>query len=228
MVFHPSVNTMAKTKLTWFKFNPDDWLTGKIQRLDLNVQALFIVLVCRYWKKEGAMTVEEAESEIDKPTVDILISRKIVKVEAGFIRIDFMDELFNEIGQTSQKAREAAKKRWGKSETPPPDGDKKPKKAAVTVDWEKLRLTFNQITGRDTRVVDDGVKKSFVARLKSGYTRVDMLAVIQAAADDPFHKESGMKYVTLEYISRPKTVAKYIGAAKPAAKVKPVEKEYTR
>ena len=67
-------------KLQWFKFSPTDWIMGKIQRCPDDTQARYMRLVCLYWNKECSLTIEDAEIEIDKHHLDVLISKKIVKV----------------------------------------------------------------------------------------------------------------------------------------------------
>jgi len=81
-------------KLVWFKFSPRDWVMGKIQRCPEVTQARFIRLCCLYWNKECCISLEDAEIEIDKEHLDILISKKVILVENDFIKINFLDENF--------------------------------------------------------------------------------------------------------------------------------------
>lgn len=92
-----------------------DWVMGKIQKCPEVTQARFVRLLCLYWNKECDMTVEDAEIEIDKDHLDILISKRIVRVDdAGLLSITFLDEQMMEIGESREKKREAANKRWQK------------------------------------------------------------------------------------------------------------------
>lgn len=102
-------------KLQWFKFAPTDWIMGKIQRCPDDTQARYMRLVCLYWNKECSLSIEDAEIEIDKNHLDILISKKIVKVISDFIKISFLDEQFESILETSKKNSENVLKRWNKS-----------------------------------------------------------------------------------------------------------------
>ena len=63
-------------KLQWFKFTPSDWMMGKIQRCPEITQARFMRLCCLYWNKECLLSIEDAEIEIDKEHLDILIAKK--------------------------------------------------------------------------------------------------------------------------------------------------------
>lgn len=101
-------------KLQWFKFTPTDWIMGKIQRCPEITQARFMRLICLYWNKECVLSYEDAEIEIDKEHLDILISKKIIKIEDNFLLIEFLNEQLENIAETSQKRREAVLQRWAK------------------------------------------------------------------------------------------------------------------
>lgn len=105
-------------KLQWFKFAPTDWIMGKIQRCPEITQARFLRLICLYWNKECQLSYEDAEIEIDKEHLDILISKKIIKNNNKFICIDFLNEQFKEIECSKEDKSTSAKignlKRWHK------------------------------------------------------------------------------------------------------------------
>ncbi len=102
-------------KLTWFKFTPSDWVMGKIQRCPEITQARFIRLCCVYWNKDCVLTYDEADIEVDKEHLDILINKKVIKLESGFIGIEFLNEQLVSIAKTSEKRRIAVNERWSKS-----------------------------------------------------------------------------------------------------------------
>lgn len=77
------------------------------------------------------------------------------------------------------------------------------------VDWDKLLIQFNEITGKKTKVLNSKTKNSIIARLKEGYEKKDLLVAIQNCYKDPYHKETNHKYLTLEFISRPDKMEKY-------------------
>lgn len=78
----------------------------------------------------------------------------------------------------------------------------------LTVDFDKLKVEFNNLTGKKTRVVSLKVKNQIKARLKEGYSKQDLWNAIVNCFNDPYHKENP-KYLTLEFISRPDKMEKY-------------------
>lgn len=100
--------------LSWFKFTPSDWIMGKIQRTPEITQARFMRLICLYWNKQCILSYEDAEIEIDKEHIDILLSKKIIKLENDFLIIEFLNEQMGTISETSQKRKEAVLQRWAK------------------------------------------------------------------------------------------------------------------
>jgi len=78
----------------------------------------------------------------------------------------------------------------------------------LSVDWEKLKNNFNELTGKKTKVVSTKVKGQINARLKEGYTKQDIWNAILNCFNDPYHKENP-KYLTLEFISRSDKMEKY-------------------
>jgi hypothetical protein len=101
-------------KLQWFKFTTMDWMMGKIQKCPEVTQARFLRLCCLYWNKDCNLSIEDAEIEIDKEHLDILLSKKIIKIVDDLIIIEFLNEQLNGICETSIKRRDAVNKRWEK------------------------------------------------------------------------------------------------------------------
>jgi len=79
----------------------------------------------------------------------------------------------------------------------------------LKIDWEKLINQFNEITSKNAKVINQQVKNKILARLKEGYTKQDLLNAIQNCFNDPYHKETNHKYLTLEFISRTDKMEKY-------------------
>ena len=82
-------------------------------------------------------------------------------------------------------------------------------KEITDIDWDKLLNQFNKITGKNTKVINQQVKNKILARLKEGYTKQDLLNAIQNCFNDPYHKETNHKYLTIEFISRSDKMEKY-------------------
>lgn len=101
-------------KLQWFKFSYADWRMGKIQRCSEITQARFINLCCLYWSKEANLSYEDAEIEIDKEHLEVLLSKKIIERDDEHIFIKFLDEQLEDIAETSKGKSKAANIRWKK------------------------------------------------------------------------------------------------------------------
>jgi len=103
-------------KLQWFKFSYANWRMGKIQRCSEVTQARFLNLCCLYWSKECFLSYEDAEIEIDKDHLDILIKKKIIYINEDMISISFLDEQFAEIQENNNNKRKSGiignLKRW--------------------------------------------------------------------------------------------------------------------
>jgi uncharacterized phage protein (TIGR02220 family) len=192
---------------------------GKIQRCPEITQARFMRLICLYWNKECLLSFEDAEIEIDKEHLDILINKKIVKVEDTFLIIDFLNEQLGCIAETSEKRRKAVLLRWAKvkqndtsvlqtdtsvlqSDTDKSRVEKDKRNNIEPINWSILLDFFNQVTGKKCKVVPDKAKKQFNARLKENFTKEDIANAIQNAYNDKYHKETNHQYLTLEFISR--------------------------
>ena len=103
-------------KLQWFKFSILDWNMGKIQRAPEITQLRFLRLCCLYWNKECNLSFEDAQIEIDKEHLEILLTRKIVKLNDGIIKIEFLDEQYVSVLVNSEKRQKAANTRWSKND----------------------------------------------------------------------------------------------------------------
>lgn len=82
---------MAK-ELPFFKFNPTEWLIGKISFQSLEVQGAFIQCCCMFWKNSGVIKVDDIDYRIGKDNLSRLIEFDFIKVEDGFLRIEFLEE----------------------------------------------------------------------------------------------------------------------------------------
>jgi len=96
-------------KLQWFKFTYSDWMMGKIMKCPEVTQARFIKLCCLYWNKETDLTCDDSIIEVDQEHYDILLSKKVIKVEGDNIVIEFLDEQYDQVMETSKKASIAGK-----------------------------------------------------------------------------------------------------------------------
>lgn len=174
----------------------------------------------------------------DAELVDLLIENNLLKQIDGFIKINFLDEQKFERGEQSKvkskgglasaEAKRLAKIQQTSNTTSTESQhvlkycstesqvlredkkreDNKKVNNDLSVNWDALLNQFNSITGKHQKVVDDKVKRQVMARLKSGYTKNDIVTAITNCFKDPYHIENP-KYLTLEFISRPDKMATY-------------------
>lgn len=85
-----------------------------------------------------------------------------------------------------------------------------PKIKSADIDDKKLLIVFNEILGKNARIVPPKAKAQLKARLKEGYNKKDFIAAITNASKDPFHKESSYKNITLEFITRPDKFERFV------------------
>tara|TARA_R110000772_G_scaffold178012_1_gene289499 strand:+ start:997 stop:1626 length:630 start_codon:yes stop_codon:yes gene_type:complete len=88
--------------------------------------------------------------------------------------------------------------------------EKVQEKEKTNIDSNKLLSVFNSILGKKTRVVPDKANKQLKAALKAGYSKDDIVTAITNASKDPHHVDSNYKYLTLEFITRPDKLDRFI------------------
>jgi len=81
--------------------------------------------------------------------------------------------------------------------------------ASELIDWNNLLIFFNSTTGKKSKLINNKTKASLKARLKEGYTKLDIKEAIKNCYADPYHKETNHKYLTLEFISRAEKLDRY-------------------
>jgi uncharacterized phage protein (TIGR02220 family) len=94
----------------------------------------------------------------------------------------------------------------------------KPKKADTDTDTvndtdinsSKLLSVFNSLLGKQAKVVNAKTKTQIKQRLKEGYTKDDIVNAIRNASKDPFHIESNYKYLTLEFLTKPDKLDRFV------------------
>lgn len=70
------------------------------------------------------------------------------------------------------------------------------------IDFEKLLSFYNEMFDRRCRVIPNAVKQKFNARMRDGYTKDNIIHAMVNAKKEKNHKESGYKWLTLEFFSR--------------------------
>ena len=97
------------TDLPWFKFNPNQWLTGTISFLSLKQQGSFMKAVCYYWSKECKVPFEQYK-RIIPDDYESLIKVGIVKQKNKNIVIDWLDKQYKERKEAHNKRVESGRK----------------------------------------------------------------------------------------------------------------------
>lgn len=82
-------------ELPYFKFYPNQWITGSIMFKDLDVQGAFMKICCYYWSKECNVSREQIKSLVPKQWSELLDSQ-LLKIDGDNIRIKWLDEQFEE------------------------------------------------------------------------------------------------------------------------------------
>lgn len=80
---------------------------------------------------------------------------------------------------------------------------------AEKIDFEKLKDFINQKTGRNFKVINKKLQGKYLARLKEGYSKQDILDAVSNAVKSDYHKGEKFKYLTPEFFSRSETLDKY-------------------
>ena len=95
---------------------------------------------------------------------------------------------------------------------------------AEKIDFEKLKDFINQKTGRGFKVINKNVKGKYLARLKDGYSKQDILDAVSNSIKSDFHKGENFKYLTPEFFSRSVTLDKYSNVNKSEINKEPTKK----
>lgn len=87
--------------------------------------------------------------------------------------------------------------------------EKEGKEEINTINFDKLLLFLNSLTKRNFKVINEATKKKYLARLKEGYTSIDIANAMKNAVNSDYHKENNFTYLTPEFFSRAVTLDKY-------------------
>lgn len=232
---------MAKN-FPYFKFTVSEWMTGDIVFEDFATQGLFINICALYWQRDGNLTMMDIVKRYKNPKELNALKGKFIIQKGKKISIKFLDEQLIDANHISKinSINGSLGGRPKKSENKPTAFDSlnenkptvnrnkanknknKNKKENVVVDWVVLLQQFNQITEKDCKVISDDVKSQIIERLTEGYSKQQFLDAITNCYNDKFHKESGHRYLTLEFISRPDKFEKFVNI-----KPKKIQKDKT-
>ena len=95
-----------------FKFDADEWLTGKIQLLSAQEKGIFIDLVARIWKENGALKNTEVLPRLVRvpkatlaKSLDAFIQLGIMVEKDGFLSVKFVDAQLEARREYAEKQR---------------------------------------------------------------------------------------------------------------------------
>lgn len=92
------------------------------------------------------------------------------------------------------------------------------KEEEVALRFKKFMEWFNETTKRKFRE-SDSLKKSFGARLRTGYTPEQIAVALKNMLADKYHKETNFKYITPEFLLRQTKLDMYLNDSAPVKKV---------
>jgi len=78
-------------ELPYFKFYPNQWITGSISFMDLDVQGAFMKVCCYYWSKECKVSRKQIKTLIPKQW-SALLDAELFKIDNETISIKWLDE----------------------------------------------------------------------------------------------------------------------------------------
>ena len=218
---------MAK-ELPYFKFETSEWDNGTIQMCSRETKGLFIDLCSMYWARLGDIKTKLALQKLcngNANALQELIEEDIIQILDEKIVIYFLDEQLKEFNAVSDKRKKAANKRW---EQPTENKavnanalqvqnksnaireEKRKEEKIIDIDSSKLLSLFNSILGKQTRIINTKTKNQIKDRLKEGYTKEDIVNAIRNASKDPHHIDSNYKYLTLEFLTKPDKLDRFV------------------
>lgn len=135
-----------------------------------------------------------------------------------YIRFLAKCRLWNSNNHTSEQSEKNptlfGNKSENDSEKNPTDSKNSLSDSEVKIDFKRLLDFFNMQTGKKSRVINETVKRSYRARIREGYTKMDIINSIQNAVKNEYHRNTNFQHLTLEFFSRSKILDKYSQSVK--------------
>ena len=220
---------MAK-ELPYFQFEPAEYLTKDISFCSLSAQGLFINICSYYWQRECKLTKEQFLKRLNNELeFNELLNEEVFSIDdEGFISIKFLDLQYAKATNKSVTNSENGSKggRPKKAKINPNETEIKANQNPIKseskgireenikeeniIDSSKLLSLYNSILGKTARVVNTKTKSQIKQRLKEGYTKEDIVKAITNASKDPHHIDSNYKYLTLEFLTKPDKLDRFV------------------
>jgi len=100
---------MAK-ELPYFKFEPAEWLAGRISLEPYEIQGAYISICSLYWQKLSEITERDAKLRIGSDLLSNLIDKEFIVLDKDYISIKWLDAQLEERKVVSEKRRKAGAK----------------------------------------------------------------------------------------------------------------------
>ena len=137
---------MAK-ELPYYRFNPDEYLTGDITFESYECQGVFKLACCFYWKSDCDITLQKLFKRIPNAEhlLKKLIESKIIKhfEESDKIKINFLHKQYQPLISISESRKNAAEVRWSK------ERDNKQVKSKSNASAEHLNIYKDNNNNKD-------------------------------------------------------------------------------
>jgi hypothetical protein len=105
-------------ELPYFKFFPNEWLSGDVTLEQMELQGVFINVCAIYWSKECRVAMARLSQRYGE-AIARLLENGLLKEKEGFAVINFLDEQWVELSQyhqiNSNNGKKGAEVRWGKN-----------------------------------------------------------------------------------------------------------------
>lgn len=203
LLSNPDITLRAKGLFAFIQGKPDKW-SFSAERI-------------AFENKEGVQSVRSALQELEKFGY---LRRLKTKNEKGHWEIDYIlhskpenpaDEiptLGNRPTETHTTENPTSGNHTNNSNT---DIIKKDNNTINNnnINFDKLLSFLNSKTDRNFKLVNKEVQGKYLARLKEGYSKQDILDAISNAVKSDYHKGENFKYLTPEFFSRSETLDKY-------------------
>lgn len=213
-----------KRDLSFFKFDPSEWLLGNISRESWEVQGAFISICANYWLRRGDINVEAILNQKGtKKTfcLDLLqkLSQYMTINEDKTVSISFLDEQFakiealsktrSNVGRTGGLKSGEARANQTRTKKEPNTNQNEHNKDIISKDIYVGFVKFlNSELKRDYKGTQSS-RKQFNARIKEGFTLEDFKQAVRNAKADPFHKENGYRYITPDFLTKSDKLDKF-------------------
>ena len=145
-------------ELPYFKFEPNEWITGSIQFCSYAEKGIFVEICCFYWSRGGDLN-KRMLCRYPEDAIKGLKDAGVIEVDDDQVSIKFLDAQLAERAVVSKKLSLSAKKRWEEKRRKNVSGYNEPSnsllpshKEATTrpIPIEENRIEKNKVVGTTT------------------------------------------------------------------------------